>query len=154
MFSMKAVIPSGTTPSYIGVANNIWNITGLGNQITGLLCRSFSSLSNERLINTKSKQSVNIYSLSEEALYKELNKSTNDTGHNNNIIPMYRIKQIREWYLKKGCNNFKNMINLPLSLRDKLNEDFNCGNMNIKLEKISKDGTIKRVYSLTDGMFL
>lgn len=64
-------------------------------------------------------------------------------------LPNFRINQIYLW----GTNyvKFNEMTNLPLELREKLESRFNCSPVEIKKDYLSKDGTVKFLYSLSDG---
>lgn len=68
--------------------------------------------------------------------------------------PNFRSNQIRKWYLGKGCENFNEMSDLPNSLQNKLSDTFYFGSLKLKIEKQSRDGTIKRLYELNDGQLI
>lgn len=65
--------------------------------------------------------------------------------------PSFRAKQIYEWLWQKSATSVSEMTNLPLLLREKLNQHYeiNC----IQTDKIQKstDGTIKSRFILHDG---
>ena len=62
----------------------------------------------------------------------------------------YRANQINDW-LTKGCiSSFHEMKNLPKDLISFLNSRFIINNVDIKLIKKSKDGTVKFLISLCD----
>lgn len=65
--------------------------------------------------------------------------------------PSFRAKQIYEWLWQKSATSISHMTNLPLSLRQKLDELYEINP--IKTDKIQKslDGTIKTRFELYDG---
>lgn len=65
--------------------------------------------------------------------------------------PSFRAKQIYEWLWQKSAISISEMTNLPLSLRQKLEESYDINP--IKTDKIQKslDGTIKTRFVLHDG---
>lgn len=90
---------------------------------------------------------MNIYDLSYdelEALLKEWNQ------------PAYRAKQVWEWLYDddKRVQAFEDMTNLPKALREKLQAHASFGTLSLATEQTSKDGTIKRLYRLTDGQLI
>ncbi|PSM53015.1 23S rRNA m2A2503 methyltransferase / tRNA m2A37 methyltransferase [Campylobacter blaseri] len=67
------------------------------------------------------------------------------------IKPNFRAKQIYEWVYKKNAKSFDDMLNLPKTLREDLNEKFYIDPLKkIKSEK-SSDGSIKYLFELKDG---
>lgn len=65
--------------------------------------------------------------------------------------PKYRAKQIFSW-LSRGVRSFDEMSNLPKSLRDKLNAQFELYRPKVLSKQVSKlDGTIKYLWELSDG---
>lgn len=65
--------------------------------------------------------------------------------------PKYRAKQIFSW-LSRGVRSFDEMSNLPKSLRDKLNAQFELYRPKVLSKQVSKlDGTIKYLWELFDG---
>lgn len=70
--------------------------------------------------------------------------------------PAYRAKQIWEWLYDddKRVQNFGEMTNLPKSLREKLETHASFGTLSLAAEQQSKDGTLKRLYRLTDGQLI
>lgn len=63
--------------------------------------------------------------------------------------PRYRAKQIMGWLLKGA--DFSEMINLPLSLRQKLSDNAFVAGAAVDRKQVSKDGTVKYLYKLYDG---
>jgi 23S rRNA (adenine2503-C2)-methyltransferase len=88
---------------------------------------------------------LNYYSLKDEELKKIFTEFQE---------PLFRIKQINHWVFDKGVSNFDEMKDIPKSLRDKLKETFRFGSLTLLSEQISRDGTKKRAYSLTDGQII
>ena len=68
--------------------------------------------------------------------------------------PTFRTKQVRSWVYEKGVIDFSEMLDLPLPLRSQLKQHYTVGDLHLASEQISKDGTIKRAYQLTDGQLI
>lgn len=62
----------------------------------------------------------------------------------------YRASQVYSW-LAKGVESFDDMTNIPLDLRKILKSNYSIPSINIKSKKISKDGTVKYLFELSDG---
>jgi len=86
-------------------------------------------------------EKINIRSLSEEELQYWVGK---------NNLPRYRFIQINEWLWKIGARSFSEMSNLPLTLREKLENEFFIDNITIFKILESKDRTIKVIMMLYD----
>jgi 23S rRNA (adenine2503-C2)-methyltransferase len=65
-------------------------------------------------------------------------------------VPDYRVKQICQWILR-GANNFSEMKNLPLSLRDELAAKFTVFSSSVQTEIKDRDGTVKILIILEDN---
>lgn len=66
--------------------------------------------------------------------------------------PKFRAKQIYEWLHKKLVRGFDEMTNLPVSLRQKLENRFLCTPIGLVAYQESQiDGTRKYLFSLPDG---
>ncbi|WP_028043856.1 23S rRNA (adenine(2503)-C(2))-methyltransferase RlmN [Candidatus Stoquefichus massiliensis] len=63
----------------------------------------------------------------------------------------FRATQVFEWLYRKNIQNFNEMSNLSLDLRQKLISHFEIGPLKIIEKQISKDGTIKYLLALSDG---
>ena len=63
----------------------------------------------------------------------------------------FRARQIWQWLWQKGCRDFDEMTNLPLSLRQLLQEQFVIHGLVEDKSQFSSDGTIKNRYLLHDG---
>ncbi|MBQ8546096.1 MAG: 23S rRNA (adenine(2503)-C(2))-methyltransferase RlmN [Clostridia bacterium] len=93
---------------------------------------------------TNSFEKIDILSLSLEELEKEII----NIGE-----PKFRAKQIYSWIIKGKWG--EEMKNIPLSLRQKLNEKFIFTLPKIEKKLVSKiDGTIKYLFELYDGEFI
>jgi 23S rRNA (adenine2503-C2)-methyltransferase len=68
--------------------------------------------------------------------------------------PSFRAKQIWQWVHDKGVRSFQQMSNLPKGLRVRLTEETVLGTLEVAAEQQSEDGTIKRLYRLTDGQLI
>ncbi len=62
----------------------------------------------------------------------------------------YRAKQVYEW-LYKGVESFDEMTNLSKELREQLEELCTITTLKILRKQVSKDGTIKYLFELSDG---
>lgn len=68
--------------------------------------------------------------------------------------PKFRAKQIFKW-LQSGVETFDEMTDIPLSLRQELDEKTYIANVKIvKRLKSQIDGTVKYVFSLFDGEYI
>lgn len=65
--------------------------------------------------------------------------------------PPYRTGQILDWLYKKEAISFAEMTNLPLGLREKLSGRIKTGFLHKTAEQISRDGTVKFLFTLSDG---
>jgi 23S rRNA (adenine2503-C2)-methyltransferase len=65
--------------------------------------------------------------------------------------PSYRAKQIRQWLFQKRAGSFAEMTNLRVALRDRLAEDFTISRLAVLRQAISRDGTRKFLFGLSDG---
>ena len=65
--------------------------------------------------------------------------------------PSYRAKQIWQWLFQKRAVSFAEMTNLSASLRARLADDFTISRLTILRQAVSKDGTRKFLFGLSDG---
>lgn len=65
--------------------------------------------------------------------------------------PAFRGKQIYEWLWKKGVIAFEEMTNIPMPLREKLQQQFRIGAIQVDDAQHSEDGTVKCAFKLHDG---
>jgi 23S rRNA (adenine2503-C2)-methyltransferase len=63
----------------------------------------------------------------------------------------FRLAQIQDWLWKKWAASFAEMANLPASLRDALDLDFQIRKLSVSESQKSADGTIKVAFRLFDG---
>lgn len=63
----------------------------------------------------------------------------------------FRAKQIYSWLWQKSATSIDEMTNISLSLREKLNKDFEIRPIQEDITQHSSDGTIKMRYKLHDG---
>ena len=121
--------------SYIKCFNNLNRYRSLNS------IRLLSTISNEI-----SQPKVNFYSFKESEFLTLLS---------NWKQPKFRLKQIKSWIYEKGCEDFDEMNNIPIELREKLKSFFMFGVLELETEQISKkDGTRKRAYKLNDGQLI
>jgi len=68
-----------------------------------------------------------------------------------NLSPTFRAKQVFHWLYQKGVKSFKEMKNLPKSLKEELEKNYTISPLEtIKVEK-SKDGSKKYLFKLQDN---
>ena len=65
--------------------------------------------------------------------------------------PAYRATQILDWLWHKGAVSFAQMSNLPMSLRQKLEQQAEIGFLEVLAKQKSVDGTEKILFALADG---
>ncbi len=68
--------------------------------------------------------------------------------------PAYRARQLWAWLHERGAGSFDEMTDLPRALRQRLAEGATLGTLEVAAEQVSRDGTIKRVYRLSDGQLI
>lgn len=68
--------------------------------------------------------------------------------------PRFRVKQLWQWLYERKVVDFDAMTNLPASLRERLAVETTLGTLQVATSRTSKDGTIKRVYQLSDGQLI
>lgn len=68
--------------------------------------------------------------------------------------PAYRARQLHEWLYDRRVDSFEKMTSLPLELRKRLAAETTLGELALEAEQISADGTVKRLYRLTDGQLI
>lgn len=88
---------------------------------------------------------INLYDLSKDELISLLAEWNQ---------PAYRADQLYHWLYEQRVDNFSEMLNLPKSLRTKLEQYTKLGMLKTVTEQSSQDGTIKRLYSLDDGQLI
>ena len=66
----------------------------------------------------------------------------------------FRAQQIWDWMYLRRVANVYDMTNLPKTLVAKLTENAALGNLNVVTRQQSRDGTEKRLYSLSDGQLI
>ncbi len=67
-------------------------------------------------------------------------------------LPDYRYRQIASWLYDKLAGDFAEMTDLPLALRDRLEQDAFVGSLRTRTMQISAlDGTKKFLFELSDG---
>ena len=68
--------------------------------------------------------------------------------------PAYRAEQVRKWVYDRGVTRFEEMTNLPKALRERLEEEATLGTLSLATERESADGTVKRLWRLSDGQLV
>lgn len=66
----------------------------------------------------------------------------------------FRATQVLEWLYRKQVTSFDQMMNLSLDLREKLKKNYTIGPLKIYEKQVSRDGTIKYLFELSDGGFI
>lgn len=66
----------------------------------------------------------------------------------------FRATQIWEWLYQKRVQSFEEMTNLPKSLIEKLEENFVVNPLQQRIVQEAKDGTVKYLFELPDGMLI
>lgn len=69
-------------------------------------------------------------------------------------LETYRGRQVRNWLMKRLAGSFNEMSDLPKSLRTLLNEKADITHLEKFKTLVSKDGTKKYLFKLTDGLFI
>ena len=65
--------------------------------------------------------------------------------------PAYRSKQVQHWVYNGLAASFDEMANLPKGLRQRLSDEIALRAVLPKYEAVSRDGTVKMLFSLRDG---
>jgi hypothetical protein len=68
--------------------------------------------------------------------------------------PSFRVKQVWSWIRDHGVTDVQKMTNLPNTLQQQLLSCTKPHALELAMEQISKDGTIKRAYRLHDGQLI
>lgn len=63
----------------------------------------------------------------------------------------FRSKQIHRWLYELGAESVDEMTDLSKALRARLSEEATLGSLEVAVEQVSRDGTIKRLYRCHDG---
>ena len=66
-------------------------------------------------------------------------------------VPQYRLEQLRHWIFDQGCCEWKDMSNLPKSLREELSKEWDILPMELLRAQGSTDTTRKFLWKLRDG---
>lgn len=132
--------------SFSSISESLTNSTGVNSipdpkTLSDFINDTSSSCSSK----TKDDLRLNIFSLSVEDLETLLIELK---------FPKFHAKSIFHSIYTLGIADFNNMTSLPLKLREILSEKIKFGTLSVLSEEISKDGTIKRAYSLEDGQLI
>ena len=66
----------------------------------------------------------------------------------------YKAKQIYHWLYKKRVSSFDEMTDLSKDFITELKDEFIIENLTLVTSQVSKDGTTKYLFSLTDGSLI
>lgn len=72
----------------------------------------------------------------------------------NKGLKPFRAKQIFKWLYEKRIHSFEEMSDISKSLIDELKKDFSFEEFKEKRRQVSKDGTIKFLFELNDGVLI
>ena len=89
---------------------------------------------------------VELLGLAPEALERTLASFLERAGE-----PAFRARQIAGWTFEHRARDFAEMTNLPLALREALDESFSLAPLEPAYVARSEDGTIKHLWALDDG---
>ena len=82
---------------------------------------------------------------------RKLSKSELEQYFIDQNLPKYRAIQVWEWIWKKQKSSFAEMRNIPKSLIEILQSDFEINHISVDKKQVSTDGTIKNRIKLHDG---
>jgi 23S rRNA (adenine2503-C2)-methyltransferase len=68
--------------------------------------------------------------------------------------PRYRAEQVRRWVYERGVTAFSEMTDLSKALRARLAAETTLGTLTVATERVSRDGTKKRLVRLSDGQLV
>ncbi len=66
----------------------------------------------------------------------------------------FRARQVWDWLYSRRADSFASMTNLPRSLISRLSDTAVLGELELAARQISRDGTDKRLYRLSDGQLI
>jgi 23S rRNA (adenine2503-C2)-methyltransferase len=89
---------------------------------------------------------VELLGLSPEDARSQLERFVQDIG-----APSYRATQVEEWLLQHLAHDFGEMTNVPEPLRRELAGAFSLTPLETAYEAVSRDGTVKHLWALSDG---
>lgn len=69
-------------------------------------------------------------------------------------FPRFRAKQVWQWLYGQKPAHIEDMHNLPRDLRERMQAEMTLSRMVTATERVSQDGTVKRLYRLEDGQFI
>ncbi len=90
--------------------------------------------------------------MTKESIYDYTIEQWNNWLAENNE-PLFRAKQIFDWLYVKRVKSFKEMTNLSIELRKKLDEDFNFQTFSL-VDSLSSTDTVKFLYKLEDDQVI
>jgi 23S rRNA (adenine2503-C2)-methyltransferase len=63
----------------------------------------------------------------------------------------FRVRQVHDWLYRRAAAGFEDMTNLPLDLRNELEERFRIGSPDTVRRAEAADGTVKHLFRMADG---
>ncbi|MGC8640813.1 MAG: 23S rRNA (adenine(2503)-C(2))-methyltransferase RlmN [Isosphaeraceae bacterium] len=69
----------------------------------------------------------------------------------NHNQPAYRVRQALEWLIKRRATSFEQMSNIPIALRQQLDDSWRLFSTDVAYHGISPDGTHKLLLECRDG---
>jgi 23S rRNA (adenine2503-C2)-methyltransferase len=67
-------------------------------------------------------------------------------------LPRFRARQVVRWLYGRGAQDFSEMTDLPLALREELSRRYSIGRAEVADRQLSDDGTRKYLVRFDDGM--
>ena len=67
-------------------------------------------------------------------------------------LAAYRADQIRRWLFHRRVTSFEDMTDIPRELRQALDRDFVVGSLVTQQRRVSRDGSVKYLFRLRDGV--
>jgi 23S rRNA (adenine2503-C2)-methyltransferase len=89
---------------------------------------------------------ADLLALRPERLREELLPLLADVGE-----PEYRARQVSGWVFDRLAVSFDEMTDLPLALRQEMDRHFVLDPLDLSVEALSRDGTVKHLWKLLDG---
>jgi 23S rRNA (adenine2503-C2)-methyltransferase len=68
--------------------------------------------------------------------------------------PAFRGRQLHSWVYVHAANDFDDMTSLGKGLRTQLKEKYQVGQLKLADKQVSRDGTIKYLFELSDGQLI
>lgn len=138
-FTQRRILQSSSRSinHLVRLASTKPHLTTTGNSNKSIDTASSSSSSPAKLLNLST------------VTQEDLTTIVTSWGH-----PKFRANQIWQWIRVNGVTDVEAMSNIPKKLRAQLQEFSQPSSLQVALEQVSKDGTIKRAYRCHDGQLI